>query len=85
VFAGLRSSVFCYLWLKSNFVPKPLAAWGVFSSVLLATCTYAFIIFPELAKGVTVVYYGGPIFVFELTMGFWLLLKDLRQPEAAMA
>jgi hypothetical protein len=61
VFAGLRSTVFCYLWLRSSFIPKPLAAWGVFSSLLLAACTYAFIIFPELAKIVTVGYYGGPL------------------------
>jgi hypothetical protein len=78
VLAGLRSTVFCYLWFRSNFIPKTLAAWGVFSSLLLATCTYAFIIFPELAKVVTIGYYGGPIFVFELTMGFWLLFKELR-------
>ncbi len=78
VLAGLRSSLFCYLWFKSDFIPKTLAAFGVFSSVLLAACTYAFIIFPELAKIVTVGYYGGPIFIFELTMGFWLLLKGLR-------
>jgi len=80
VLAGLRSTVFCYLWLKSNFIPKPLAAWGVFSSLVLATCTYAAIIFPELPKIVTVGVYGGPIFLFELTMGFWLLLKGLRPP-----
>jgi hypothetical protein len=78
VLAGLRSTVFAYLWLKSNFIPKPLAALGLFSSLLLAACTYASIIFPELAKIVTVGYYGGPIFIFELTMGFWLLLKGLR-------
>lgn len=78
VFAGLRSTVFCYLWLKSNLIPKPLAAWGVFASLLLAACTYASIIFPELAKIFTVGYYGGPIFIFELTMGFWLLFKELR-------
>jgi len=78
VLAGLRSTVFCYLWLKSNFVPKPLAAWGVFSSVLLAACTYAAIISPEAGKIITVAYYGGPIFIFELTMGFWLLFKELR-------
>ena len=83
VLSGLRSSVFCYLWFKSNFVPKTLAALGVFSSLLLGTCTFAFIIFPELQKVITVGYYGGPIFVFELTMGFWLLLKELRPPEAA--
>ncbi len=78
LFAGLGSTVFCYLWLKSNYIPNALAAWGVFSSFLLAACSFAFIIFPDLAKVVTVGYYGGPIFIFELTMGFWLLLKGLR-------
>jgi hypothetical protein len=83
VFAGLRSTVFCYLWFKSDYIPKALAAWGVFSSLLLAMCTYALIIFPELAKVVTVFYYGGPIFIFELTMGFWLLLKGLRPSDSS--
>jgi len=78
VFSGLRGTVFCYLWLKSGFIPRPLAVWGVFSSFLLATSTFAFIIYPELEKVVTADYYGGPIFVFELMMGFWLLIKGLR-------
>jgi hypothetical protein len=78
VFAGLGSTVFCYLWLKSSFIPKALAAWGVFSSLLLAACAFAFIIFPDLRNIVTIAYYGGPIFIFELTMGFWLLLKGIR-------
>lgn len=78
LFAGLRSTLFCCLWFKSNFVPKTLAAWGVFSSSLLATCAGIFIAFPQVSKIVTVAYYGGPIFVFELTMGFLLLLRGLR-------
>ena len=78
VFSGLRSTIFCYLWLKSGFIPKALAALGVFASLLMGACTFVFIIFPELPKVVTVEYYGSPIFVFELTMGFWLLLKRLR-------
>ena len=76
-FAGLGSTVFCCLWLESGFIPKALAAWGVFSSALLGACAFAFIVFPELAKFVAVEIYGTPIFLFELTMGFWLLLKGL--------
>ena len=77
VFSGLRGIVFCYLWLKSGLIPKALAVMGLFSSFLLAICTFAFIIFPELSRVITVEYYGGPIFVFELTMGIWLLLRRL--------
>lgn len=81
VLAGLRSTMFGYLWLRSNLIPKALAVLGLFSSLLLAACAYGFIIFPELRDTVTIAYYGGPIFVFELTMGFWLLLKGLRPSE----
>jgi hypothetical protein len=78
VFAGVGSAVFCWLWLKSGLVPYWLAALGIGASVLLAACTGAFIVFPELAKTLTVAVYGGPIFVFELTMGFWLVFKGVR-------
>jgi hypothetical protein len=78
VFAGLRSTAFCYLWFKSRFIPRALAGWGIVASVLMGASAFSFIIFPELAKVVPVEIFGGPIFVFELTMGFWLLLKGLR-------
>ena len=78
VFAGLRSTVFCYLWLRSGFIPKALAGWGVFASFLMGACAFAFIIYPELATVVSVGIYGGPIFVFELTMGCWLLFRGLQ-------
>jgi hypothetical protein len=80
VLAALRSTVFCYLWFKSRFIPRALAAWGVVASCLMGACAFALIIFPELAKVIPVEVYGGPIFFFELTMGFWLLLKGLRSP-----
>ena len=79
VLAGLGSTVFCYLWLRSNYIPKPLAVLGIFASALLASCTFAFIIAPDLAQMITITYYGGPIFIFELTMGCWLLFKGLRR------
>jgi len=80
VFAGLRSTVFCYLWFKSRYVPKPLAAWGVFASALMGASAFAFIIFPELRQVITIGVYGGPVFFFELTMGFWLLAMGIRTP-----
>lgn len=78
VLAGLGSTVFCYLWLESGYIPKVLAGFGIFASAVLAVCTFTYVVFPEYAKIVTVAFYGGPIFLFELTMGFWLLFKGLR-------
>jgi hypothetical protein len=77
VLAGLRSAAFCYLWFKSGFIPKALAGWGMVASFLMGACAFSFIIVPEFAKVIPVEIYGTPIFFFELTMGFWLLVKGL--------
>jgi len=76
VFLGLGSAVFSYLWLKSSYIPRALAVLGVFSSLLLAACNFAFILLPSLAKTVGPIYMA-PMGVFEVTMGLWLLLKRL--------
>ena len=73
ILLGLGSTVFAYLLLRSGYVPKVLAAWGVFSSLLLATSAVAFIVFPAvgpLRLGAMV-----PMFICEVALGFWLLLK----------
>jgi hypothetical protein len=75
---GFGSSVFCYLWLRSGYIPKPLAVWGLLASVWIGICSFAFIVFPDLKQVITIGYYGGPIFLFELTIGLWLLIKSLR-------
>jgi hypothetical protein len=77
VFLGLGSTVFAYLWLRSSFIPRALAALGVFSSLLLAMGSLANIVFPDLPDSVTMITMA-PLGVFEVTMGFWLALKRLR-------
>jgi hypothetical protein len=76
---GFGSPVFCYLWLRSGYIPKPLAMWGLLASAWIGICAFAFIVFPELEKVITIGYYGGPIFLFELTIGLWLVFKGIRQ------
>ena len=83
VLAGLRSTAFCYLWFKSRFIPRAMAAWGMVASFLMGASAFSFIIFPELAKLIPVEIYGAPIFFFELTMGFWLWLKGLPSSGSA--
>lgn len=82
VLFGLGSTLFSYFWFKSNYIPRALAALGVFGSLLVATGSFAFIIFPSVAK-ILLPGYFVPIFVFEVTMGFWLLLKGLRPSRIA--
>jgi hypothetical protein len=84
VLAGLRSTTFCWLWLESRFIPRALALFGLVASLLMGVCSFAFIIAPELEKVVPVAIYGGPIFLFELAIGSWLVLRPLAAiPETA--
>ena len=76
---GFGSPVFCYLWLRSGYIPKPLAVWGLLASAWIGICAFTFVVFPELTQVITVGYYGGPIFFFELSIGLWLLFKGIRQ------
>jgi hypothetical protein len=78
LFYGLGSTVCSYLWFKSNYIPRGLAAWGAISSVWCATCTFAFIIFPNFDKTVNLWWFDSPMASFETATSFWLLFKGLR-------
>src|SRR6266849_4206157 len=79
VFFGLGSTVFAYLWFKSRYIPRWLAALGIFSSLLVAIVTLAIMVFPGLAD-VAIPLYFAPIFIFEVSLGLWLLVKGIRTP-----
>ena len=78
LFWGLGSTVCSYLWFKSNYIPRALAALGVISSVWCAACTFVFIIFPGFAKVVNLWWFDSPMGIFEMALSFWLLFKGLR-------
>lgn len=80
VFLGLGSTVFSYLWLKSRYIPQALAAWGIFSSLVLAIVTLAVMVFPGLsALGLS---YMMPMGIYEVGLGLWLLVKGIQAPPA---
>ncbi len=78
LFWGLGSTVWSYLWFKSNYIPRALAAFGVISYAWAATCSLAFIIFPNYSKVVNLWWFDSAMGIFEITLGLWLLLKGLR-------
>ena len=77
LFYALASTVCSYLWFKSNYIPRALAAWGVISSVFCAACTFVFVIFPNFSKVVNLWWFDSPMGIFEIAMSFWLLFKGL--------
>jgi Domain of unknown function (DUF4386) len=85
LFCGLASTVCSYLWFKSNYIPKALAAWGVISSVFCTACTFTFIIFPNFTKEVNLWWFDSPMGIFDIVTSFWLLFKGLRPSREAAA
>ena len=79
IFLGFGSTIFNYLLFKSRYIPKVLAAWGIFASLLLLMSQFAIIIFPAVEKTIIPACYG-PIAIDEIVLGFWLLFKGANIP-----
>jgi hypothetical protein len=76
-FWGMASLLCSFLWLRSHYVPRLLAAFGVISSAWCVFCAFAFIVFPHFDAIVHAGWFDMPMVIFELVLGFWLLLKGL--------
>src|ERR1700731_490176 len=86
-FFGLAATVCAYLWLKSNYIPKGLAVFGVISSAWCVICAFVFLIFPHFNKVVNDYWFDSPMAIFEMVLSFWLLFKGLKpiEPNQAQA
>ena len=82
-FWGLASTVCGYLWLKSRYIPRALAAYGLIASAWCVTCAFAFIVFPRFDATVNADWFDVPMVIFEMALGFWLLFRGLRPSAAA--
>jgi hypothetical protein len=82
-FFGLAATVCAYLWLKSRYIPRALAAFGVISSAWCVICAFVFLIFPGFAKPIDPYWFDSPMALFEMAVSFWLVFKGLRPPGTA--
>ena len=77
VFLGLGSTVFAYLLFRSRYIPRQLAAFGVFSSLVLTAGSLVTVVFPGATSVVNPALYV-PMFFFEVGTGLWLLIRGVR-------
>ena len=82
-FWTLASTICSYLWFKSRYIPRALAAFGAISSAWCVICAFAFIVFPHLDKTVDATWFDAPMAIFEMALGFWLLFKGLKPSGTA--
>jgi Domain of unknown function (DUF4386) len=80
-FFALASTVCSYLWIKSHYVPRPLAFFGLFSSAWCVLCAFIFLVFPNFDTFVNAYWFDSPMALFELAISLWLLFKGLRPPS----
>jgi len=79
VFLSLGSIVFCYLFFQTRYVPRVLAALGVFSYLLSLIWSFVSILLPDHAS---LMVFGAPAILFEVVFGFWLMIKGANiQPS----
>ena len=84
-FFGLAATVCAWLWLKSNYIPRGLATFGVIASVWCVFCAFVYLIFPTFNKIVNDYIFDSPMALFELVVSFWLLLKGLPRQNTDTA
>lgn len=82
-FWTIASTICSYLWFKSKYIPKGLAVFGIVSSLWCVFCAFVFLVYPDFQNTVHPMWFDSPMVIFEITLGFWLLFKRLRIPEAA--
>lgn len=85
LFGALASTVCGYLWFKSRYIPRALAAFGAVSSAFCVACTLVFYIFPHFNKIVNLWWFDTPMGIFDIALSFWLLFRGLRPPGTAEA
>jgi hypothetical protein len=79
LFLGLGSTLFSCLWWRSRYIPRALAAFGIFASSLMAIVSLGIIVWPSLL-GLLTMAYMAPMGLYEIGLGLWLLVKGLRLP-----
>jgi hypothetical protein len=77
-FFGLAATICAYLWLRSGYIPRSVALFGVISSGWCVICAFVFLVFPNFNKVVNDYIFDTPMAIFELVVSLWLLFKGLQ-------
>lgn len=83
VFLGLDMMIFSYLFLKSNYIPRILAGFGILSFAFILIQSLMFMLAPEHAtKPINQITFWAPSGLFEIIIGIWLLGKGIKSQHA---
>jgi hypothetical protein len=78
LFWSLAATVGGWIFFKSRYVPRALAAYGVIASAWCAACAIAYYVFPGFADVVNLWWFDSPMVIFQLALSGWLLFAGLK-------
>ena len=76
IFFCVGSTIFFYLFLRSRYIPRILAGWGMFASGLYLLAFLGSLVLPQSAglfQGIG----SLPILIAELSTALWLLIRGI--------
>lgn len=77
IFVGVGGTLFCYLFFKSKFIPRVLAAWGMLTYFSMFFLAFTSILVPGIQESTKMIFYA-PGGLFEIVIGLWLLVKGIN-------
>lgn len=80
LFWCLGSAIGAWLWLRSGYVPRALAIYGILASGWGAACTFVLFLFPDFPRFVSLTWFDMPMVLFEISLGLFLVVRGLRPP-----
>jgi hypothetical protein len=76
-FYAVASTVGSWLFLRSAYIPKALAVFGVVSSAWCVACAFLYIVSPDFGRAVNPYWFDSPMALYEMAASVWLLLRGL--------
>ncbi|PYQ10709.1 MAG: hypothetical protein DMH00_10295 [Acidobacteria bacterium] len=83
MFLGTGSTLFFLMFLRSRYLPRALAGFGIFTSALLVAMAVVVFVFPQRTNELKL--FGVPSLLTEVATALWLLLKGLHPRATAEA
>jgi hypothetical protein len=84
VFWAVSATIFACLWLRSRYIPAPLAWFGILASGWCTVCALTYIIYPGFTRYVNLWAFDTPFALFDIALSVWLLAKGLRAAPMAV-
>lgn len=84
VFVGFGATLYCYVLLRSRYVPRFLASWGVATYVSMLGIAVLGVLVPDHPEVLETVLYGAGT-AFELVFGGWLVITGVHDGNVGTA